>query len=244
MNSQFKPNSRFSSLTTDRSSSNETNNSRGATDSSARFKDRPGEFRQHDNRNLTEPRENSFNRLTYAERITKEKALYEQKKKQIEEQKAADLLKSLTDANSFPELGQSVRKNADNKCTLNYADKVKNVKTEEVVECAETEWASVEYIKANKKAYGVAKKPQATPNDIMQALVDRYEDWKTEYIELYGYDDYEHNYRFPNYDYEYFDKLDEKDEYERAMYEEQERERDNKRYDYMDYEQNTEYLND
>ena len=64
------------------------------------------------------------------------------------------------------------------------------------------------------------------------------------YIEIFGYDAWETTFRCPNYDYEYFDKLDEKDEYERAMYEEQEREKDNKRYDYMDYEQNTEYLND
>lgn len=36
-----------------------------------------------------------------------------------------------------------------------------------------------------------------------------------EYIENWGYDEWARLYRFPNYDYEYFDKLDEK--YEREM---------------------------
>lgn len=49
----------------------------------------------------------------------------------------------------------------------------------------------------------------AEPPEIMKALADKYDKWKAEYIRDYGIDDYEHTFRFPGYDYEYFDKLDE-----------------------------------
>jgi hypothetical protein len=177
---------------------------------------------------VSDPRENIFNRLTYAERITKEKAQYEQKKIQDAERKAADLLKSLTDANSFPELSKSTCKPAENACTLNFAEKVNSVKTEEV----DTDW-----VENNKRNYGVAKRRHATPDEILKALCDRYEKWKAEHIELYGYDDYEHSFRFPGYDYEYFDKLDEKYEYEMMVQEEHENDLE----DYTEHEQNTDY---
>jgi len=45
--------------------------------------------------------------------------------------------------------------------------------------------------------------------DIMQNLIEIYEKRKKEYIDLWGYDEWEKTFRFPNYDYEYFDKLDE-----------------------------------
>lgn len=57
----------------------------------------------------------------------------------------------------------------------------------------------------------------------MGKLTERYLQWKREYIDNYGEDDYEHRYRFPNYDYEYYDKLDEI--YERMVLAEEEEER-------------------
>lgn len=211
MNIPLKTNSRFSSLAPE----NNQNDFR----------------RQHTNRNVSEPRENTFQRLTYGERIMREKALYEQKKIKEQEQKAADLLKSLTDANSFPELSKPVSQTT---CTLNFADKVNTLRTEE----DSNDWKPIE--NKSKAKYGLARRSHATPDEIMGALVERYEKWKAEYIELYGYDDYEHTFRFSDWDYEYFDKLDEKYEYE-MMLEEQENEQDN---DYMEYEQNAEYIDE
>jgi len=46
--------------------------------------------------------------------------------------------------------------------------------------------------------------------DIAKRLAELYEKRTDEYIELWGYDEWERLFRFPNYDYEYFDKLDEK----------------------------------
>ena len=46
-------------------------------------------------------------------------------------------------------------------------------------------------------------------NRIINTLVELYDKRTEEYIELWGYDEWEKNFRFPNHDYEYFDKLDE-----------------------------------
>jgi hypothetical protein len=46
--------------------------------------------------------------------------------------------------------------------------------------------------------------------EIFKKLSELYEERTKEYIDLWGYDDWEKRFRFPNYDYEYFDKLDEK----------------------------------
>jgi hypothetical protein len=39
-------------------------------------------------------------------------------------------------------------------------------------------------------------------------ICDKYIQWKNKYISTWGYDQYEKMYLFPNYDYMYFDKLD------------------------------------
>ena len=43
---------------------------------------------------------------------------------------------------------------------------------------------------------------------IMNTVVEKYIKRKEKYIEMWGYDEYEKNYLFVNYDYAYFDKLD------------------------------------
>ena len=46
-------------------------------------------------------------------------------------------------------------------------------------------------------------------NRIINTLVDLYDKRREEYVELWGYDDWEKMFQFPNHDYEYFEKLDE-----------------------------------
>ena len=58
-------------------------------------------------------------------------------------------------------------------------------------------------------------------NRIINTLVELYDKRTEEYIELWGYDDWEKNFRFPNHDYEYFDKLDEAYEIEQNKINEQ-----------------------
>jgi len=49
---------------------------------------------------------------------------------------------------------------------------------------------------------------------VLDALVQLHNKRTQEYIDMWGYDTWEKLYRFPNYDYHYFDKLDEKYEEE------------------------------
>lgn len=53
------------------------------------------------------------------------------------------------------------------------------------------------------------KSEQELENELREKLANRYEERKQEYIDNWGYDEWEKMFRFPNYDYEYFDKLDE-----------------------------------
>jgi hypothetical protein len=107
------------------------------------------------------------------------------------------------DATAFPEL--SSKKVSQHNQTMNFAAMA--AKNAEVAPITE-----------------VIAKPKLTAKDdtsavIMGRLVELYETWKKNYIETWGEEDYERNYRFPNYDYEYFDKLDEL--YEAALLKEE-----------------------
>jgi|Laugresbdmm110sn_2_1035109.scaffolds.fasta_scaffold03760_1 hypothetical protein len=53
------------------------------------------------------------------------------------------------------------------------------------------------------------------PYDVLNALVDLHEQRTNDYIDLWGYDEYEKEFLCKNYDYNYFDRLDE--EYEEEM---------------------------
>ena len=79
--------------------------------------------------------------------------------------------------------------------------------------------------------------PSKTPAEIMKVLADKYEKWKDEYIRDYGIDDYEEKYRFPGYDYEYFDKLDEAWDLELQAEQDLEDEKEKEQNDEYDYDE-------
>lgn len=64
----------------------------------------------------------------------------------------------------------------------------------------------------------------------VDCMVNLYEHQRLEKIEILGEDNYERIYKFPNYDYEYFDKLDEK--YEAELENEMEKEQNETTYGY------------
>jgi hypothetical protein len=134
----------------------------------------------------------------------------------------------MNDMNAFPELGQtkpvSLVETPVDISNSSFVNKVKWVVEEEKTE--ETWYGKLGMtllVPGNKKVKSVVYETNypppalvpaprtrpAEPHEIMKALADKYEKWKAEYISEYGIDDYEHNFRFPGYDYEYFDKLDE-----------------------------------
>jgi hypothetical protein len=136
-------------------------------------------------------------------------------------------LAALDDTSAFPELtAKHVASDAQAKTQLDFKSKLETESIEEV-----------------KKPVIVTKrkvKGEATPAEIMAVLDDNYTKWKEAYIEEHGWDEYDRHYRFPNYDYEYFDKLDDQYEKEMAAADAKEREKEQEEdfvtEDYEEYE--------
>ena len=53
------------------------------------------------------------------------------------------------------------------------------------------------------------KEEKVEPRKVFELLTKNYEIWKKNYIDLWGHDDYEHHYRFPNHDYRYYETTSE-----------------------------------
>uniref|UniRef100_A0A6C0ES71 Uncharacterized protein n=1 Tax=viral metagenome TaxID=1070528 RepID=A0A6C0ES71_9ZZZZ len=65
-----------------------------------------------------------------------------------------------------------------------------------------------------------------TTNNVFNTLVEINENFKQKYIDLWGEEEYENKFLFPNYDYEYFDRLDELYEKEMDLLHKEELERE------------------
>ena len=61
----------------------------------------------------------------------------------------------------------------------------------------------------SKNTDPVEKSENELATEALDALVELYDMRDEEYIDTWGYEDWERTFRFPNYDYEYFDRLDE-----------------------------------
>jgi hypothetical protein len=173
-------------------------------------------------------RENNFRDRIQMERdrrVKDESAAAERKKLEIE--------RSLTDSSSFPELvPKQKQQHLPEKTDLNFLEKVKMFEEKPV------EWSDgLTILGTHEQDQPRKQRKPKTPYEIMSKQVELYETWKANYIAQYGEYYYERYYRFPNYDYEYFDKLDEK--YEAEM-EEFERMQEEKELDqYVEYNSHT-----
>jgi hypothetical protein len=124
--------------------------------------------------------------------------------------------------------------NNDKKICMNFSEKLKSVKKEKEIKEVDLDyenlkpgWALTKRDPLTGKLITMYKesltpKPREKTQreigiDIVNALVELHQKRTDEYIEMWGYETWEKMYRFPNYDYEYFDKLDE-------LYEEMENE--------------------
>ena len=137
---------------------------------------------------------------------------------------------------NFPELNM-LGKKVENvkKPVISFSEKLKKVDVvveEENVKEIPYGWAIIKrdkttnksFIEYNKEFENDMKKEERKtkmflPIKVLDALVDLYEKEKTTYINKWGYDAYENKYLDPDYDDEYFDRLDaeyesETDEYE------------------------------
>jgi hypothetical protein len=176
---------------------------------------------------------NAFQRLTFSERIQKERDQREKAKQDEKDRIQKQLEHSLFDVNSFPILASNTETKTETetepekqKSQSNYADKVKWMP-----EQVEDKLKGLCLIGNDDDAANQNRRCRqpisAPPHVIMNKLVELYETWKANYIQLWGYDDYENNYKFPNYDYEYFDKLDYI--YEMELLKQQEKEQEKQR---------------
>lgn len=174
-------------------------------------------------------------RRTFDNRNSKEQNERRLKEEQTRKEKEKDReykekIKNLNPEN-FPDLlTNSIEKqHTINTPSMNFSDKLKNSSVKEatitksVVDLEYEElkpgWALSR--KDSKTGKIITKyKESLTPKprektqreiglDIINALVELHKKRTEEYIAMWGYDTWEKMYRFPNYDYEYFDKLDE-----------------------------------
>jgi len=194
------------------------------------FKAPPPQERQsiHDNKDRYDTRDRYENRNIYEINNRTNQFNYdpEKERKKAEKVKEEQIKESLS-INSFPVLFES-KKNTNQTTEISkpsFLEKI-NTKKEEVVEVIEEDklppgWVELTYNKQTRQINYRYRKPvnyyrkPSNESIALQRLVENYETWKANYIKLWGEDEYEKMYRFPNYDYHYFDKLDE--EYERQQ---------------------------
>ena len=240
MKNTFKNNSRFSVLCEDTELDNNTNKKQQKpTKENSRFNIKDNDQPKVNNFKIAPPQENPIihdNRDRYDTRDRyqrdngRNKFNYdpEKERKKAEKIKEEQIKESLS-INSFPVLFEN--KNTDTSQNIeiskpSFLEKINTKKKEIVIEVIEEEkvkpgWVELKFNKQTRRIdyrYGTPVSYYRKPSDesiVLQRLVENYETWKANYIQLWGEDEYEKMYRFPNYDYHYFDKLDE--EYERQQ---------------------------
>jgi hypothetical protein len=210
-----------------------------------------------DNLITEEPKTNSFKndrpqRQNYRENNSfhaNDKKWLEEKNKEAEKlKKQKEIEESLKESN-FPDLDPSgtIKKTFYEETkppTVSFIDKLKkdNLKEEKYKEEETVKPGCVcltlDPTNKRKVIYKYGKslyesKPEISkPIDVLNALVALHEKRKKEYIQFWGEEEYERMFRMPNYDYEYFDRLDE--QYEEEM-EALEQEKYNKNEEYDSY---------
>jgi hypothetical protein len=198
-----------------------------------RFNFTEGELRKKD-QNRREDFGNHERPNNFRDRIQFERDRRAKDEAAAAERKKLELERSLTDTASFPELVAYHQKPIKTQ-VHNFLEKVKWVEDDKPIPWDD----GLTILGGDDKDQPKKQLRPKTPYEIMSKQVELYETWKANYIAQYGEYYYEKQYRFPNYDYEYFDKLDEKYEAELEELErfEQEKEQDqyieyNTHYDY------------
>ena len=220
-------NSRFAALA-DEIKETEKNNGKNKNQPSNRdgnifkrnYDNRPK--RHYENRNIKEQ----------TDRKLREERLEKEREKEREEK-----IKQSLASESFPEL-ITLQNTVQEDSSMNYLNKLQNIGKEHKTKSHNVD-IDLEYDNL-KPGWALAKKDPITGKiiikhkpsldpvprektqqeiglDIINSLVELHKKRTEEYINMWGYDTWEKMFRFPNYDYDYFNKLDE-------LYEEMENE--------------------
>jgi hypothetical protein len=237
MSNYFKQNSRFGVL------SEEINGNKGFKRGDRRDEGRDNRRDEgRDNRrdegrdNRRDDPFNKSNSLSYRERQFANSAFREQQIAKNEQKRLEEEREKNLSAESFPELVKTTKVNTSNsmpsfleKITME-VEKKEETKSEKqlLMETLKPGWALFTYDKETKKTSMIEK--QIIRNEqnslselditynVFDSLANLHENRRQEYIDNWGEDEYEKMFIFPNYDYEYFDKLDEKYEEEMRKY--------------------------
>ena len=111
--------------------------------------------------------------------------------------------------------------------TMDYKSKIVETDLASPKEASSCRWGTTKYYKDHSNEI-ITEKHESTLTSISpssstsgaQKMYKRWDKYADQYIELYGVDTYHKYHSFPNYDYEYFDRLDEKYESDQKQYEE------------------------
>jgi len=208
------------------------------------FKNDNNSFRNEGNSSFRNEGNSFKNNRSYKDRCLSEYAAREQKFiKEEKERIEAENQKKLEITN-FPELVSiSVLPKIDNIPSISFLEKVttiNTVKEEDNIDKEKLDFNNLKpgwsMLKRNpvtnqtiiKSKVIISEKEEFVLSEvdvaynILYSLVDLHERRKEKYIQSWGEDEYEKMFMFPNYDYEYFDKLDEKYEKEMEKLEENE----------------------
>jgi len=124
---------------------------------------------------------------------------------------------------NFPSLLKQLQSTSNSLSNIgSYADKLNKI-TEEIEnkDILQPGWVKITIDKNNKiqSVYNPGEKAQHKQTDYLsqfkkdiEPMFDRWENFKKNYLELYGEDDYYHYYKFPNYDYSYLYKEEDEEE--------------------------------
>jgi hypothetical protein len=257
MSNIFKSNSRFAILTqdipnvehnnvaTNRSNSNSNNNRSNSNSNNNRSNSNNNRSNSNNNRsNSNNNRSNSNNNRS--NNAFKNGYYNNEKEKVIKPKEELNILSY----EMFPTLGDITIKNKDP--IMNNDNNYFNIlKKEKIIKKIET----VDFVikpgfvklKLNRKSRKIEtitnnndeeindyERIQKEGFDVLNGLVKLHERRTKEYIDTWGYDTWEKLFIFPNYDYNYFDKLDEL--YDDKMDEEYQKELNNLHEQYGDYE--------
>jgi hypothetical protein len=218
----FKDNSRFASLIEEKPKNNKKtdNNKKSSIENKKNEEPKNNEFNLFKN---NEHRDNYSFKKNYDnindEREEYIKKIEENRKKEEEEKK-----KNALDIESFPVLyditKQKIVEIEENK--MNFIEKIgkQNIEEKKTPEKSilKKGWNEMKFNKKTNQVIiisNIEKKPVKDEleldlfYDVLDHLVYLHEKRTDEYIENWGYDEWENTFKFSNYDYYYFDKLDE-----------------------------------
>jgi hypothetical protein len=214
MNNIFKTNSRFASLSEDTKKDDNKKDNKLNTITIKENTNKQGIFESN---------------TDYVRRTTLEQERKREEEKNIETEKINKMLSSKED---FPDLLITNKKQNNTNNKIDYtslSEKIKNKQLDKIPEINEVKnvrpgWTIISIGKKAKSNFKlnnhinppiIKKTENEFAMEVLTALCDLHEYETQNYIDKYGYDNWEKKYIDPDWDHEYFDRLDE--EYEAEL---------------------------